>query len=336
MAEKKTKKAQSKPAPSPKTNGHSESTSTTTAAAITYDPNERRRVLHELQARHGHVDEAHREAFDSLGNAAQRVSLGGRTRAAGVLGDGVSWAVDIDLAFAKYKAAVEACYSRERYSYLLDRLVALDAAIEGHGAQHGGTGEKRLTAEERQDEANALRKKLIGTMEGVAGTRPTERKDLDQAIGTVQNLGQSIVDLVTLGRAWLARNDPKITLLCRSARLTEDLLAAASAAGQALTSSGSVAKLAGRKRTADPPEVNLVEGWVLLEMGEAQRCFDNAHDESSLVPRLIPGPATRSVLGRRKAPPTEASDADAETSAPADQAAAPADQATAPAAPNGK
>ncbi len=241
MAEKKTKRAQSKPAPSPKTNGHSESTTTTTAAAttaaaITYDPNERRHVLHELQARHGQVDEAHREAFDSLSNTAQRVSLGGRTRAAGVLGDGVSWAVDIDLAFAKYKAAVEACYSRERYSYLLDRLVALDATIEGHGTQHGGTGEKRLTAEERQNEANALRKKLIGKMEGVAGTRPTERKDLDRAIGTVEALGQSIVDLVTLGRDWLARSDPQLALLCRSARLTEDLLSAASAAGQALTS----------------------------------------------------------------------------------------------------
>lgn len=324
MAEKKT--ARAKPASSSKPNGHGVPTS---AAATVYDPNETRRVLHELQARHGHVDEAHRTAFDSLGNDSQRVALGGRTRAAGVLGDGVSWAVEIDIAYGKYTAAVEQHYSRERFTYLLDRLGELDRTLEGHGTQHDGTGEKRLTAEERQKEAAALRRKVIDKMEGVAGTRAAERRDLDRAIGTVANLGQSILDLVTLGRGWLTHKDPQLMLLCKSARLTEDLLAATFAAGAALTSSGSDAKLAGRKRSADSPEVNLIEGWVLQEMEEAQRCFDNAHDESSLVPRLNPGPATRNVLGRRKAPRAEAADAEPETSAPAKPAATPA-------TPNGK
>lgn len=320
MAEKK-KPARATSAPSPKTNGHSAST---TAAAVTYDPNESRRALHELQARHGHIDEAHRAAFDSLGNAAQRVALGGRTRAAGVFEDGVSWAVEIDIAFSKFKAVVEEHYSRERFTYFLDRLAALDAALTGHGSQHDGTGEKRLTAEERQKEAAALRSKVIDKMEGVAGTRPTERKDLDRAIGSVANLGQSILDLVTLGRSWLTGKDPQVTLLCKSARLTEELLAATAAAGAALSTSGTDARLAGRKRSADSPEVNLIEGWVLKEMDEAQRCFANAHDESSLVRRLIPGPATRAVLGPRKPPRAEAPAAGTESPAPAKQAPSPA------------
>lgn len=38
-------------------------------------------------------------------------------------------------------------------------------------------------------------------------------------------------------------------------------------------------------------------------MEEAQRCFDDAREATPLVPRLVPGPATRHVLGSRKAAP---------------------------------
>lgn len=42
---------------------------------------------------------------------------------------------------------------------------------------------------------------------------------------------------------------------------------------------------------------------MLNEMEEAQRCFDDAREATPLVPRLVPGPATRHVLGSRKAAP---------------------------------
>ncbi len=46
-----------------------------------------------------------------------------------------------------------------------------------------------------------------------------------------------------------------------------------------------------------------IEGAVLNEMEEAQRCFDDAREATPLVSRLVPGPATRHVLGSRKAAP---------------------------------
>lgn len=308
------KVASAKPKPSTKSTGHSTSAKEAEPEAE-YDPNEGRLVLLELQARHGKVDDEHRAAFDSLGNEADRVKTGGRTRAAAVLGESVTWAVQIDQAFTKYPAVVEAYYSRERFTYLLDRGLALDATLSGHGASRDGTGQKKLTAEERVAVAGAERRNLIATMEGVAGARPVERGELDAAKGTAENLGQSIRDLVKLGREWLARKDRQVAILCKSARLTEASLASALAAAENLTSTGKDAKLAGRKLSADPPEVNLIEGWVLDEMAEAQRCFGRAHDASSLVPRLHPTRATRSVLGTRKAP--RGGDAAPEEEAPA-------------------
>lgn len=115
-------------------------------AEADYDPNEERRVLRQLLARHGMVGDEHREAYDSLSTAARRSALGTKTRAPGVLRDGVACGVD-------------------------------------------------------------------------------------------------------------------------------------------------------------SPEVNLIEGWVLQEMAEAQRCFDEARATTNVVPRLIALPSTRHVLGARRASP---------------------------------
>ncbi len=275
-----------------------------------YDPNELRRVLEELHARHGRVDEAHRAAFDSLGTNARRADLGGRTKATGVLREGVSWAVQIDQAYSKYSAAVEEHYARERFVYFLDRLEALDTAIAGQGTHREGTGVKRATSEERERAAREARNKVIEKMTRIAGER-AERADLEAATGTADKLGASIKSLVTLGRGWLKSSDPTLTLLCKTARLTDALLDATLAAGEALTGAVTDAALAGRKPSSDSPEVNVVEGWVLAEMMEAQRGFDGAHAESRIVPRLTPGPATRHVLSPRKtaqAQPPEGSD----------------------------
>jgi hypothetical protein len=57
--------------------------------------------------------------------------------------------------------------------------------------------------------------------------------------------------------------------------------------------------------------VNLVEGTVLNEMDEAQRCFEQAHLATQVIRRLTPGPATRQVLGSKKASKAAAAEAQA-------------------------
>lgn len=84
--------------------------------------------------------------------------------------------------------------------------------------------------------------------------------------------------------------------LQRAEEVVERVLVAA----QALTEAATEATLAGRLSGVDAPPVNLLEGAVLNEMEEAQRCFDDAREATPLVPRLVPEPATRHVLGSRK------------------------------------
>jgi hypothetical protein len=90
---------------------------------------------------------------------------------------------------------------------------------------------------------------------------------------------------------------------------------AANAAAAALDKAAVDATLEGRKSSHDSPLVNLEEGNVLLEMEHAIDVFEEAHDENDVVPRLIPGPATRHVLAS-----SSRTDAEPEPTPPAEPA----------------
>jgi hypothetical protein len=268
-----------------------------------YDPNKDRRALLELQARYGNVDDDTRAAFDELSTNDRRASLGSRTRADGVRREGVAWAVAIDQAFTRYPALIEEHYSKMRFAYFLDRLAALNAAIEAQTTRRGDQGVAQTTAGDSEQAARDARRRLLAKMRGFAGHRASERALLDEATGRtddVEALGASIRALVKLGQTWLERQDNKSKIQAASAGLTERALNEALAAAEGLTKAATDVTLAGRRPAADAPEVNLLEGWVLHEMAEAQRCFDEAHSATRIVPRLQPGPATRHVLGPKR------------------------------------
>jgi hypothetical protein len=128
-----------------------------------------RAALLQLVARHGHVDGEHRGAFEELISDTQRAALGTQTRAPVVLKEGIGWAVQIDQAFDSVPAAVEAHYSRARYTYFLDRLVALSEAIDAQARRRQGTGESRSTAETRESTARKART--------LPGRRPPPRRN---------------------------------------------------------------------------------------------------------------------------------------------------------------
>src|SRR5262245_39746486 len=152
-------------------------------APSTYNPSKDSRALHELIARHGPIDAAHREAFDDLISDAARAELGAKTRAPAVFREGVAWAVAIDQAFIKYPARIKQHYAEVRFAYFLHRLAALDAALRAQGENRGGQAETRSTAAEREATARAARQTLLSKLRGFAGRRPTERKALEDATG---------------------------------------------------------------------------------------------------------------------------------------------------------
>ena len=267
------------------------------------------RALDKLIARHGHVDADHRAAYDELISDEGRAALGAKTRGPAVFREAVEWCVQIAEAFGKYPARVKAHYAETRFAYFLERTALLGAAVEVQQAHRGQQVSTRSTTAEREEAAREARKALLSNLRGFAGRRDVERKALSLALGTTDNInaiGASIRTLAALGAEWLARPDTKAKIQCTSAGLTKEGVSAALAAADALTGAATESTLAGRRPSADSPEVNLVEGAVLHEMDEAQRCFDEAHQATQLIRRLSPGPATRHVLGAKVAAKTAA------------------------------
>lgn len=265
------------------------------------------RALDKLIARHGHVDADHRAAYDDLISDEGRAALGAKTRGPAVFREAVEWCVQIAEAFGKYPARVKAHYAETRFAYFLDRTALLGAAVEAQQAHRGQQGSTRSTTAEREEAAREARKSLLSNLRGFVGRRDAERKALGLALGQTDNInaiGASIRTLAALAAEWLARTDTKAKIQCASAGLTNEGVASALAAANALTGAATESTLAGRRPSADSPEVNLVEGAVLHEMDEAQRCFDEAHAATQLIRRLSPGPATRHVLGSKAAAKT--------------------------------
>jgi hypothetical protein len=268
-----------------------------------YDPSKDRLALRELIARRGQPDAEHRAAYDELISDADRAALGARTRAAGVFRDAVAWGVQIDQDLSAYPALVKSHYAETRFAYFLERASLLGDAVAAQQTRRGDQGATRTTAQERETTAREARKTLIAKLRGVAGKRDAEGKALADAMGRTEDvdaLGTSIQRLTTLGTEWLARPETSAKIHCASAGLTAGVISAALAAAKALTGAASEATLAGRRPSADEPVVNLLEGAVLHEMDEAQRCFNDAHTATQVVRRLSPGPATRHVLGTKK------------------------------------
>ena len=284
--EKAAKKSQPKPdiaadhAPAPP--------GTSSAAKIT------RRLLD----KHPPLPRPLRVALRSLASDAQRSDLGRQTRAIGVLAEGVTMAVTIDQHFATFPYLTET-YAPARFAYYLESLLALDALVEASSAREAKLGAARGVATTGYERAASARKKLMKRLDRFAGNREAEQKALDELPRQGRGndaLRRAIEKATELARGWLLQKDPASVSLAELAALDEGVIEAASTAAAALDAAHVDATLEGRKSSHDSPIVNLEEGNVLLEMAYAIDIFDEAHGDNDVVPRLVPGPATRHVL----------------------------------------
>jgi hypothetical protein len=241
-----------------------------------------------------------RAALRSLASDADRSELGCQTKARGVLPEGVSMAVRIDRALGTFPSVAEA-YPKARFAYFLESLLALDALVAASDSSKEKIGAARGAATTQHDRAAKARRKLIKRLGRYAGLREAERKELAALPPqgrTNEDLRRSIQKAADLAESWLARKDAESAALAHAAALDDGLVKRAREAAAALGGADVGATLEGRRSSHDSPVVNLEEGNVLLEMDHAIDVFEEEHEENDVVPRLIPGPATRHVLGK--------------------------------------
>lgn len=95
--------------------------------------------------------------------------------------------------------------------------------------------------------------------------------------------------------AWRSGDDPRVKHALAGQRITADTVTACTAAADALEQArtGHTGKLGGSR---DTPEVNLVEGRVLVLMGEVFDAVNRARAAKKTTLVLVPGAATKRVI----------------------------------------
>lgn len=270
------------------------------------------KVTRRLLDKHPPLAKPLRVALRTLASDAQRSDLGRQTKAVGVLAEGVTMAVTIDQHFSTFPYLTET-YAPARFAYYLESLLALDALVEASSAREAKLGAARGVATTGYERAANARQKLLKRLHRFAGKRDAERaavNDLPRQGRGNEALRRAVEKATELARAWLLRKDAINVGLAQLAALDEAVIEAASTAAASLDEAHVDATLEGRKSSHDSPIVNLEEGNVLLEMAYAMDIFDEAHEDNDVVPRLVPGPATRHVLtsSRRAAATAEPSE----------------------------
>jgi hypothetical protein len=251
-----------------------------------------------------HLTDIQRTAFRGQFSHALCDELGARTKAEEVHQEALSWASVINATLRAHPHAVRR-YSLARFAWLLECLRDLGAALEEQRAAQGGAGASRHRAERVKATAEAVRGEILLVLSTLAGGDPVESKKLDEATGTAETpeaIARSLGALADLAESWQERPTDAAKALVASVDLSPCDVEAARAAAAALTAT--VAEKpqgggGGRSSAQDLPTVNRAEGRVLLEMRIAMRFFERAHRENRIVPRLVPGPATRAVLAPR-------------------------------------
>jgi hypothetical protein len=260
-------------------------------------------VLSAVRARWSPLGSPQRTAFRALATDEARTEMGKETRSEGVLADAVRWVVKIDSQLREHPSLLEH-YSEARFMYLVERTQDLRDRI---ASAHRQDAERRPVIDAmgaRREHAVELRKGLLRRMRRYAGDRADEVKAINDAQGTIATpdlLTGSIKALVDVARGWMKQSDATAKVLIEDAGLTEERVSAALAAAEALSAKAIDAALAGPSLATDPPVVNRAEGGVLLEMARVLEGFEAAHEENPAVERLVPGNATRHVLGPKKA-----------------------------------
>lgn len=265
---------------------------------------------------------AQRMAFFRLFSAAKCDELGAKTKSGAVVKDSVEWAPIIAKALGKYPVDLRR-YGKARFAWLLECILALVDARAAQEVEGGSVPDVRAGAARALETAKNARAELVDALETLQEGDAVAQKALTTAASALRNDDEALADSVqavaTLARGWLGRTDAESRALVASVGLALGEVESAENAAAALGAAVGAKTFAGRLEFRDSPVVNRAEGRVLCEMRTAMRLFASAHDRNKLVPKLVPGPGTRHILGKH---PTSAS-SETDASSPAAPAPAP-------------
>jgi hypothetical protein len=241
---------------------------------------------------------ADREAFRGLSSDEDCETLGLRTRGENVEREALVWASTIAKVLARAELHVR--YSKSRLAFFLECIDDLVAARRAQSASLGSVKTTRAVLEKAIAQAEPLREDLSVALQQIAGEDAVEKVTVQTARGTKGRdplaLADSIERLATVAEGWLAKTDARSRALVAGANLRAGDVTLARAASLQLRLAAGDGTVSGRLVARDAPPVNRAEGRVLFEMKTAMRAFEAAHALDGNVPRLSPGPGTRSVL----------------------------------------
>jgi hypothetical protein len=245
---------------------------------------------------------AERAAFDARPSDAACETLGGKTRAKGVLDEAARWvpimlaAVERNLPFLHY--------SPKRLTNFCEKLVALNTAIEDANAKLTGRRGASGSAVAAREAARAAHRDLDAKVSAVAQGNDDDEAAVAEArapADTDSDLGRSLGKLAAVATEFLARarRDAALAMLVEEAHLSAADAKNAEAHASALALATATKIEAGAARGNDPPAVNRIEGRVNAEAKRAYQQFAEANKQDKTVPKLAPGPQLARIVSRR-------------------------------------
>jgi len=195
-------------------------------------------------------------------------------------------------------------YQMSRLVWFLECLRALATAIDVQKTGVGSMQEARKRAERALSAAEATRNDLLHVLEILAGDNEAEKATFAKAKGTAatpDTLAASLKSLATLAAGWITHSDRVMKAMAESVNLIKADVDKARRDAEELIAARTDGSAGGKRELRDNAQVNLMEGRVLLEMQLAMGIFEAANKQNKMVPKLVPGAASRPFLARKRA-----------------------------------
>jgi hypothetical protein len=259
-------------------------------------------IIERIRARWPAPTDVQRTAYRSQFSDDYCQDLGTKTRAELVRREALGWIVSLDTAL-RSPSGNTIRYTGARLRWLMEQVDALDTEIQAQRAEQGTTKTIKQTAAQAEQTARAVLDDLEDVLRDVAGERPADKREYDNALTALQapeDVVERLTSLAKLGARWLALTDPVFKALVEEHKLTHELVERAGQMALALGEARTGAR-GTRLEPRDAPTVNRAEGRVLAEMKVALRAVESARRTDKTIRALVPGRGTRAaIVGRAK------------------------------------
>ena len=238
--------------------------------------------------------------FGSRQPVALAREVGGGTTAADVLPDTVRVGARFEHARSTSKVVAE-YISPALMRWLFEHIVKLGDAVAQRDRHGATTTEVSVAVQAAFDAARAPRNKLSDAMVEYAKGSEADAAALSKARGEVHKPDQmlaSLTGLAGVAEKWLARTDAQARIAAREAALTEALVGRVKDAATVLKTAidGDTAHVGSRVTSRDTPEINTLEGRVILTLRTVLHNHRRAMNEDATIPPVQIPESLRNAL----------------------------------------